>query len=92
MDTSRRSVEIGPRTAGSEANTRQRKLVADHFTKAAARSASSRSGRDIPMTGERLSMANLIGSWQPGSPAAGRDRCSLRHPAAPRPGGRPEPA
>ncbi len=25
--------EIGPRIAGSEANTRQRKLVADHFKK-----------------------------------------------------------
>ena len=28
--------EIGPRTAGSEANTRQRKLVADHFKKTGA--------------------------------------------------------
>src|SRR5262249_46702210 len=29
--------EIGPRIAGSEANARQRKLVADHFTKHGAR-------------------------------------------------------
>ncbi len=28
--------EIGPRTAGSEANAKQRKLVADHFTKMGA--------------------------------------------------------
>ena len=28
--------EIGPRIAGSEANTRQRKLVAEHFTKMGA--------------------------------------------------------
>ena len=28
----------------------------------------------------------LIGSWQPERLRAGRDRCSLRHPAAPRPG------
>ena len=38
-------VEIGPRTAGSEANTRQRKLVADHFAKTGGKVRNSRSGR-----------------------------------------------
>jgi glutaminyl-peptide cyclotransferase len=57
--------EIGPRTAGSEANTRQRKLVADHFAKNGATVREQPFRAAHPMTGEPLVMANLIGSWNP---------------------------
>ncbi len=57
--------EIGPRTAGSEANTRQRKLVADHFEKAGGTVREQPFRAVHPMTGARLQMANLIGSWHP---------------------------
>jgi len=57
--------EIGPRIAGSEANTRQRKLVADHFTKMGGKVREQPFRTRHPVTGERVSMANLIGSWHP---------------------------
>src|ERR1700722_7520965 len=57
--------EIGPRIAGSDANARQRKLVADHFTKAGGKVRERPFRARHPVTGERLSMVNLIGSWQP---------------------------
>jgi len=56
---------IGPRPAGSAANTRQRQLVAKHFqdqgatvTEQAFHGADPISSRDVPMV-------NLIGSWFP---------------------------
>jgi glutaminyl-peptide cyclotransferase len=58
-------VEIGPRTAGSEANTRQRKLVADHFLKMGGKVEEQRFRAVHPVTGRNLTMANLIGSWHP---------------------------
>jgi glutaminyl-peptide cyclotransferase len=58
-------VAIGPRTAGSEANTRQRKLVAEHFVKAGGKVREQRFQALHPMTGEQLEMANLIASWNP---------------------------
>jgi glutaminyl-peptide cyclotransferase len=58
-------VEIGPRTAGSEANARQRKMVAAHFVKAGGKVQEQWFKAVHPMTGERLEMANLIGSWNP---------------------------
>jgi len=57
--------EIGPRTAGSEANTRQRKLVRDHFAKKGAKVREQPFRAVHPVTGEPLVMANLIGSWNP---------------------------
>jgi len=57
--------EIGPRTAGSDANTRQRTLVADHFKKMGAKVREQPFRARHPVTGEALVMANLIGSWQP---------------------------
>jgi hypothetical protein len=56
---------IGPRLAGSEANARQRKLVADHFTKQGGKVREQPFAARHPLTGERLTMVNLIGSWQP---------------------------
>jgi glutaminyl-peptide cyclotransferase len=57
--------EIGPRVAGSAANARQRALVADHFTRAGGKVREQPFPARHPMTGEKLSMVNLIGSWQP---------------------------
>ena len=58
-------VAIGPRPAGSEANTKQRNMVAKHFE---AHGGSVReqpfSGTD-PISGKPVAMVNLIGSWFP---------------------------
>ena len=57
--------EIGPRPAGSEANTRQRQLVADHFKATGATVREQPFSAEHPLTGERVDMVNLIGSWHP---------------------------
>jgi Peptidase family M28 len=57
--------EIGPRVAGSEANARQRKLVADHFAKAGGKVTEQPFHADHPLTGRQVDMVNLIGSWHP---------------------------
>jgi hypothetical protein len=57
--------ELGPRPAGSEANARQRKLVADHFTKLGAKVREQPFRGRHPLNGARVQMANLIGSWHP---------------------------
>jgi hypothetical protein len=57
--------ELGPRPAGSEANTRQRKLVSEHFTKLGAKVHEQPFETRHPLTGERVMMANLVGSWHP---------------------------
>jgi glutaminyl-peptide cyclotransferase len=57
--------EIGPRVAGSEANTRQRTLVSKHF-KAMGGVVREQpfTGMD-PKTNAQVDMVNLIGSWHP---------------------------
>ncbi len=57
--------EIGPRIAGSEANTRQRKMVGDHWKAMGAKVREQPFSTQHPLTGERVNMANLIGSWHP---------------------------
>jgi glutaminyl-peptide cyclotransferase len=57
--------EIGPRVAGSEANTRQRQMVADHFTKLGGKVREQHFRIPHPLTGRDVNMANLIGSWHP---------------------------
>ncbi len=57
--------DIGPRTAGSEANARQRKMVAEHFTKMGGVVEEQRWAIAHPQTGERLILVNLIGRWHP---------------------------
>jgi hypothetical protein len=57
--------ELGPRIAGTEANARQRKLVAEHFAKAGGKVTEQPFHADHPLTGRRVDMANLIGSWHP---------------------------
>jgi hypothetical protein len=60
--------KIGPRPAGSEANARQRQLVAEHFKKYGATVREHPfKGRD-PLSGKPVAMANLIGSWNPERP------------------------
>jgi hypothetical protein len=57
--------ELGPRPAGSAANTKQRNLVSEHFKTMGASVREQRfAGRD-PLSGARVNMANLIGSWFP---------------------------
>jgi hypothetical protein len=57
--------DLGPRVAGSEANARQRKLVADHFAKLGGKVREQPFQAPHPLTGRRVEMANLIGSWHP---------------------------
>ena len=57
--------EIGPRIAGSEANTRQRKMVADHFKAKGGTVREQPFAAAHPLTGQRVDMVNLIGSWHP---------------------------
>ncbi len=56
---------LGSRPAGSEANTRQRKLVAEHFTRLGGTVKEQPFRGRHPLTGKRVEMANLIGSWKP---------------------------
>ncbi|HEV3121766.1 MAG TPA: M28 family peptidase [Isosphaeraceae bacterium] len=56
---------IGPRPAGSEANTRQRDMVADHFKKHGAQVREQPFQARDPLSGNAVSMVNLIGSWFP---------------------------
>ncbi len=56
---------LGPRPAGSEANGRQRAMVAAHFkANGGAVREQAFTGRD-PLSGAEVKMANLIGSWFP---------------------------
>jgi glutaminyl-peptide cyclotransferase len=57
--------EIGPRIAGSPENTRQRKMVADHFTKMGGQVREQPFAAEHPLTGRQVDMVNLIGSWHP---------------------------
>lgn len=56
---------IGPRPAGSAANTRQRNLVAAHFKKFGGAVREQPFAGQDPVSGARVEMANLIGSWHP---------------------------
>jgi glutaminyl-peptide cyclotransferase len=57
--------KIGPRIAGTEANTRQRLMVAKHFkAKGATVREQPFNGHD-PVSGQPVAMVNLIGSWYP---------------------------
>jgi hypothetical protein len=56
---------LGPRPAGSEANTKQRKMVADHFAKLGGVVREQPFTAPHPLTGQPVAMANLIGSWYP---------------------------
>lgn len=57
---------IGPRPAGTAANTRQREMAAKHFKAMGATLTEQPFTTADPKTGERVDMINLIGSWNPG--------------------------
>lgn len=57
--------ELGPRVAGTEANTRQRQMVAEHFRKQGGQVREQHFYYPHPLSGRRVNMANLIGSWHP---------------------------
>jgi glutaminyl-peptide cyclotransferase len=56
---------LGPRPAGSEANTRQREMVAKHFRKFGATVTEQPFTGVDPLSGRQVPMVNLIGSWFP---------------------------
>jgi hypothetical protein len=57
--------QIGPRIAGSAANTRQRQMVAAHFKAAGGVVREQPFSGTHPLTGQPVAMVNLIGSWYP---------------------------
>ncbi len=57
--------DLGPRPAGSEANTKQRTMVAKHFKDAGATIIEQPFTGTDPRSNARVSMVNLIGSWYP---------------------------
>ena len=57
--------EIGPRPAGSEANTRQRELVSKHFVAQGGKVSQQTFKGNDPKSGAEVVMVNLIGSWNP---------------------------
>ncbi len=57
--------DLGPRPAGSDANTRQRSLVAAHFVKAGGKVSEQAFTAKDPISGAPVAMANLVGSWYP---------------------------
>lgn len=57
--------ELGPRPAGSEANDRQRAMVAAHFRKLGGQVTEQKFAGVDPQSGQPVAMANLIGSWHP---------------------------
>ena len=57
--------ELGPRIAGTEANTRQREMAAAHFKAMGATLHEQHFSTQHPMTGERVDMVNLVASWHP---------------------------
>jgi hypothetical protein len=58
-------VAIGPRPAGSRANDRQRQMVAQHFQALGATVQEQPFQGTDPLSGDPVSMANLVGSWFP---------------------------
>jgi Peptidase family M28 len=56
---------LGPRPAGSSANSRQRALVAEHFREMGATVREQPFATNDPRSGARVDMVNLIGSWHP---------------------------
>ena len=57
--------DLGPRPAGSAANTRQRAMVAAHFKTMGATVREQPFAANDPRTGAKVAMANLIGAWHP---------------------------
>ncbi len=57
--------KFGPRPAGSDANTRQRKYVAKHFADHGATVREQPFQGVDPLSGRPVAMVNLIGSWFP---------------------------
>jgi glutaminyl-peptide cyclotransferase len=59
----RRICALGPRPAGSEANARQRRLVADHFRALGGVVREQTFTARDPSSGATVTLVNLIGSW-----------------------------
>jgi Zn-dependent M28 family amino/carboxypeptidase len=57
--------KIGPRPAGTAANTKQRQMVAEHFKKYGAKVREQPFSGVDPVKNSPVAMVNLIGSWFP---------------------------
>ncbi len=57
--------DLGPRPAGSAANTKQREMVARHFQTHGAKIIEQPFTAHDPKTNAAVSMVNLVGSWHP---------------------------
>lgn len=57
--------DLGPRPAGSAANTRQREMVAEHFKKCGGTVREQPFSAKDPLSRQNVAMVNLIGSWFP---------------------------
>ena len=60
--------EIGPRPAGSPANTKQRQLVSAHFVKMGGKVSEQPFTGVDPKSGATVNMVNLVGAWHPERP------------------------
>ncbi|CAN5823582.1 M28 family peptidase [soil metagenome] len=60
--------ELGPRPAGSAANTEQRRRVADHFLASGGKVLEQPFRARHPISGAPVPMTNLIGRWGPDRP------------------------
>lgn len=61
----RQICDLGPRLAGSDANTRQRQMVARHFEACGATIKEQPFRGTDPRTGRTVNLVNLVGSWFP---------------------------
>jgi Zn-dependent M28 family amino/carboxypeptidase len=57
--------KLGPRVAGTQANTSQRQMVAEHWRAMGAKVREQPFSTAHPLTGARVDMVNLVGSWHP---------------------------
>ncbi len=81
---------IGPRPAGSAANTRQRQMVAKHFEKHGGKVREQPFAGVDPVSNAPVQMANLIGSWFPDR--ADRVLLGVHYDTRPFPDEDPDPA
>ncbi|MGE3818976.1 MAG: M28 family peptidase [Isosphaeraceae bacterium] len=56
---------LGPRVAGTEANTKQREMVAKHFAAMGGKVTEQPFTARDPKSGKRVNMVNLVGAWHP---------------------------
>jgi hypothetical protein len=56
---------LGPRPSGSDAASRQRRIVAEHFERLGGAVSLQSFSAEHPLDGRSVPMANVVGSWRP---------------------------